>query len=96
MVYSIIEIYKAFIPCGKNKWHSFIPLISIVLGLGLGIAFYFVFPEYVLSKELPNAVVAGAVSGLAATGGDQIFKRLSRPIDNNPTQYCKDETKKEG
>ena len=73
LTYSLIEFLKAFIP-RESKFRSALPLISILIGAIFGSIFYFSFPEHVLSKEFPQAAVAGAVSGLAATGYYQVTK----------------------
>ena len=80
LVYALMEVYKAFVPQG-SRLRAFIPLVSILLGVVLGVAFYFLFPSYVLAKELPTAAIAGGVSGLAATGGHQAlrFMRKEKP-----------------
>lgn len=55
-----------------NKW---IPVIMGVCGLLLGIAGMFIIPDYPASDYITSAAV-GIVSGLAATGIDQIGKQL--------------------
>ncbi len=57
-----------------NKW---LPVICGLLGGALGIAAMFLMPEYP-AKDYITAVAVGIVSGLAATGVDQIGKQMSR------------------
>lgn len=56
-----------------NKW---LPVICGVLGGILGIAAMLIMPEYPAGDYI-TAVAVGIVSGLAATGVDQIGKQLA-------------------
>ena len=55
-----------------NKW---IPIICGVFGAALGILGMFVMPEFPASDYLTAAAV-GIVSGLAATGINQVYKQM--------------------
>jgi hypothetical protein len=57
-----------------NKW---IPIICGVFGAALGILGMFVMPEFPASDYLTAAAV-GIVSGLAATGINQVYKQLTK------------------
>lgn len=62
-----------------NKW---IPIICGVVGLVIGIvAFYINIPDFPASDVITAAAV-GIVSGIAATGVNQIYQQLS---NNNDT-----------
>lgn len=62
-----------------NKW---IPIICGVAGLVIGIvAFYIHIPDFPASDVITAAAV-GIVSGVAATGVNQIYQQLS---NNNDT-----------
>ena len=56
-----------------NKW---IPVIIGVCGLALGVAGMFIIPDYP-SDDYITSVAIGVVSGLAATGINQIGKQFS-------------------
>lgn len=56
-----------------NKW---IPVICGVCGLGLGILAMFIMPDFPGTDYITAAAV-GIVSGLAATGVNQVVKQLS-------------------
>ena len=61
------------IPKVDNK---FIPVICGFAGMGLGIAAYFAgIPEFPASDWL-NAAAVGIVSGLSATGINQVYSKL--------------------
>lgn len=55
-----------------NKW---IPIICGVSGLALGVLAMFVMPDFPATDYVTAAAV-GIVSGLAATGADQVFKQM--------------------
>ena len=55
-----------------NKW---IPIICGVCGAALGVAGMFIMPDYP-AKDYITSVAVGLVSGLAATGVNQVFKQL--------------------
>lgn len=55
-----------------NKW---IPIICGLSGALLGLLAMFIMPEYPASDYLTAAAV-GIVSGLAATGINQVYKQL--------------------
>lgn len=55
-----------------NKW---IPCIVGIVGGMLGVAGLYIIPDYP-AQELITAIAVGIVSGMAATGADQIGKQL--------------------
>lgn len=57
-----------------NKW---IPIVCGICGAALGIVAMFVMPEFPASDYL-TAVAVGIVSGLAATGINQVYKQLTK------------------
>lgn len=69
--YLIAEMVKAT-PL-DNKW---LPAICGIVGAGLGVAAMFVMPEFPAADPI-TAVAIGIVSGLAATGANQIYKQLN-------------------
>ncbi|NLT14711.1 MAG: enolase [Clostridiales bacterium] len=68
--YLIIEILKTT-PLSR-KW---LPVISGLLGGVLGVVAMLIMPSYPASDYL-NAIAIGIVSGLAATGINQVAKQL--------------------
>lgn len=80
-VYAVIYALRA--ATGESeKFKRFIPLISLLLGgiLG-GLASVFA-PALVGESNLLTAVLLGGLGGLAATGGNQIFKQLFEKKDD--------------
>lgn len=68
--YLVGEISKASLL--DNKW---IPVICGICGAALGWAAMYVMPDFP-AEDIITAVAIGIVSGLAATGTNQIFKQL--------------------
>ena len=58
-----------------NKW---LPTICGALGGILGVAGMYTMPDFP-AADIITAVAVGIVSGLAATGADQIMKQLKKP-----------------
>lgn len=57
-----------------NKW---IPVICGVSGAVLGVVGMFIMPEFPAGDYI-TAIAVGIVSGLAATGANQVFKQLKQ------------------
>ena len=55
-----------------NKW---IPIVCGVCGLALGIVGMYIMPDFP-AQDYITAAAVGIVSGLAATGANQILKQL--------------------
>ena len=60
--------------------NKYIPVICGVMGGILGIVGMFVSPQYPAGDVL-NAAAVGIVSGLAATGANQVYKQLTKPAE---------------
>lgn len=60
--------------------NKYIPVICGALGGILGIVGMFVIPQYP-AKDVLNAAAVGIVSGLAATGANQVYKQLTKPAE---------------
>lgn len=57
-----------------NKW---LPVICGVIGAVLGVVGMFYMPGYP-ATDIITAIAIGIVSGLAATGADQVYKQLTK------------------
>ena len=61
---------------GNEKLDKFIPTICGVVGGIIGIATFLTIPNFIPGDNWIIALATGIVSGLAATGANQIFKQL--------------------
>lgn len=78
ITYALVEVYKKWIAKGREKWLTFIPIIALVLGGGLGVAIFYIYPAIIIAENVWWALVVGLCSGLSAVGGNQIFKQLKK------------------
>ena len=62
----------------NNKW---IPVLCGGFGMILGIVGMFAMPDFPTDDVISSAAV-GIVSGLAATGVNQIYKQLTKPTES--------------
>lgn len=75
-----IAIMKNFV---KGDFKKFIPLFSLVYGVGLGIAGYYT-PNVDMGANLIEAIFIGLSAGAAATGVDQVGKQLGKKDELQP------------
>ena len=61
---------------GSEKLDKFIPLICGTFGAVLGVVMYFTIPNFIPADNWALAVAIGIVSGLSATGVNQVYKQL--------------------
>lgn len=55
--------------------NKYIPVVCGILGAILGVAAMFAMPEFP-AQDIITAAAVGAVSGLAATGANQLYQQL--------------------
>lgn len=70
--YLIAEAVKA--TAVDSKW---LPVICGVAGAALGVAGMYVMADFP-ANDVINAIAVGIVSGLAATGANQVIKQLGK------------------
>ncbi len=91
IVYGIIELLK--IPFNSEKFKSFAPLISGLLGGALGILAMIFSPSIIPVTNYFSAFLIGMASGLSATGTHQTFKQISSYIDLAKSAVSKPDNK---
>lgn len=82
IVYGAMAGYK-FIVSGKENLIRIIPVIAAALGVVLGVVAFYAAPEVMPADNIFTAILIGGASGLAATGGNQIFKQLLKKNDTD-------------
>lgn len=81
IVYAALALYKHFVTA--EKWVRLIPVWAALLGVALGIVAFYAIPEIMPADNVLVAILIGGASGLAATGGNQIYKQLTKGKDND-------------
>ena len=66
----------------NEKLNNFIPGICAVVGLILGLVSFFTIPNLVHADNWLTASVIGGFSGLAATGVNQVVKKIKTLISD--------------
>ncbi len=61
-----------------SRWY---PLISCGIGILVGVAMHLILPEFIGTTSMMVAIISGAVSGLAATGSNQVLKQLMKQAE---------------
>jgi hypothetical protein len=62
---------------GNETLDKFIPACCGVIGTILGVVAFYTIPNFIPGDNWLSAAATGAVSGLAATGINQIYKQCS-------------------
>ena len=75
------EATKTIAKCFKKDINRYIPIFSLVYGVLLGIAGYYI-PDLDFGNNLVEAIFAGLVGGGAATGVHQTFHQISSKPDD--------------
>lgn len=78
-----------FKTCDKKNLDKFIPVCSIVYGLALGIAGYFI-PSVEMGNNIIEAIFIGLSAGAASTGVHQIYHQQVKPDEEKQTTTTDD------
>lgn len=63
---------------GGDKVEKFIPCICGICGAILGIVVFYTIPDFIGATNWITALAIGIVSGLSATGANQVYKQLTK------------------
>lgn len=66
---------------GGDKTDKFIPCICGVCGGILGVVVFYTIPGFIGATNWITALAIGIVSGLSATGANQVYKQLTKKED---------------
>ena len=75
----VIVCYLAGLICktiDNEKLDKFIPCICGILGAILGVVMFLTIPNFIPAENWAVALAIGIVSGLSATGVNQIYKQI--------------------
>ena len=78
--------------CFKKDVTRFLPLLSVIFGIGLGIVGFYT-PNVDMGNNLVEAIFIGLSAGSAATGVNQISKQLNKKEPTAPqlSQFIQDQ-----
>ena len=68
--YTVVSLVRT--ASTKSEW---LPAISCGLGAVLSLAAFLICPQHIPSADLLEVIFCGALSGLAATGSNQLWKK---------------------
>lgn len=85
-LYLVTELSKKFF-IKTNKMRSFLPFISAIIGCILGGILHRHFPYVLNASHYFEALAVGAMSGLTATGCNQIFKQTKYFMNSEVSAY---------
>ena len=77
-VYCLIELLKKFVFKEDIKKKTLLPVCCIGLGALIALIIYAVYPQGINAGNLIEAVGNGGMSGLAATGTNQLWKQFQK------------------
>lgn len=60
----------------NEKLNDLIPGICVILGIILGLVSFFTIPNLIPANDWLTAIFVGGASGLAATGANQLVKKI--------------------
>ncbi len=89
IVYWLINLGKQIANNNEN-FMRFIPSIATAFGVILGVIIYFALPQMAIAENVLFAIIIGGVSGLAATGSNQIIKQLKKYNTDKLNQQTKE------
>lgn len=75
----VVICYLAGLICktiGNETLDKFIPCICGILGAILGVVIFLTIPNFIPAENWAVAIAIGIVSGLSATGANQIYKQI--------------------
>lgn len=78
IVYMLAELSKKImIKTNKEKYRDLIPHICLIIGAIMAIALLYLYPKALADgiDDPIQAFICGALSGMAATGSNQLFAR---------------------
>ena len=77
IVYWVVNLIKYTVN-NSEKFKRLIPIVSAVLGAGLGCVVFYIAPSIIIADNILMALIIGGASGLSATGTNQILKQLGK------------------
>lgn len=93
LCFGFIEVLKRTFHYDVKLKNAY-PLIAAILGTSLGVVAHIVDPSIMITDSVLMSALAGMVSGLSATGSNEIIQRMRQPkivepitIDDGPPEF---------
>lgn len=93
LCFGFIEVLKRTFQYDAKLKNAY-PLIAAILGTSLGVIAHVVDPSIMITDSVFTSALAGMISGLSATGSNEIIQRMKNPkiidlisIDNSPPKF---------
>lgn len=75
-IYIVAEIVKATILKNRTDLKAILPYTCAIIGAIAGGVLFYIDPTIVDQSSIQDSVLSGAISGLLATGANQIYKQF--------------------
>lgn len=89
LTYFLVEFVKRKL-LKTDKQRDLLPAIAAITGAAISMLIFVVWPSVSTNVNLLNAFASGAISGSAATGSNEIYKRITRFFTVTTTSDCCD------
>lgn len=80
ILYCIAELLKATVLKTDNQ-KALIPVICALLGAAICVVLFIIQPGIIPGEDVLTAAAEGIVSGLTATGANQVYWQLKKNVD---------------
>lgn len=77
IAYVLCEVAKVTFMKSK-KARKLLPVLATTLGIIAGVLLYFFYPQGIGSFNILEAIATGGLSGLAATGCNQLYNKIRK------------------
>ena len=78
VTFIVAELLKTLVFKNNDKGKSLLPVLCATLGILIATIVYNFWPDMVDYTNALDAITSGGVSGLAATGCNQLYKQLAK------------------
>ncbi len=80
-VYAVVELLKYFW-LKTNNQRALLPVFAVISGAAIAVAIYVLYPQGLAATNIVEAIATGGLSGIAATGCNQLWKQYQKYSGN--------------
>ena len=81
ILFCVAQILKGTVLKNNEDLKAVLPYFCAILGAVLAVIIFLVNPSLIGAKNILDAIVRGAVSGLLATGGHQLYHQFLKLME---------------